>query len=207
MTTPRRDDVHAPAALIATLNDLLQLEHDALPAYALALAGLRDRGRRDALEGFREDHRRHVGELTGLIRERGGRPLPLPHVPTGLLKLAVQASGLPGGDRGVLLAFRANEWQSREKYARAAARRRHGDAADEQEDEVVADVLRRAAADEARHYAWAVDALDGMGLGDGTVVGRANAAFARLHGTAAEAIEGAWRAGQEALARFRLPAA
>ena len=188
----RRDE----AALIATLNDLLQLEHDALPAYALALAGLRDGGLRETLEAFRQDHLRHVGELTGLVRERGGLPLALPHVPTGLLKLAVQASGLPGGDRGVLLAFRANEWQAREKYGRAAAGGGH-------DDPEVADVLRRAAADEARHYAWAVEALERMGLGDGTVVGRANAAFARLHGTTAGAIEAVGRAGLSALTRAR----
>ncbi len=197
MAASRRD----AAALIATLNDLLQLEHDALPAYALAAAGLRDAGLREALEAFRQDHLRHVGELTGLVRGRGGLPLALPHLPTGLLKLAVQASGLPGGDRGVLLAFRANEWQSREKYARAAA----GGGRDD--DPEVADVLRRAAGDEARHYSWAVEALERAGLGDGTAVGGANAAFARLHGTAAGAVEAAGRAGLEALARLSLPAA
>ena len=195
---PRRD----AAALIATLNDLLQLEHDALPAYALAIAGLRDAGLREALEAFRQDHLRHVGELTGLVRGRGGLPLALPHLPTGLLKLAVQASGLPGGDRGVLLAFRANEWQSREKYARAAA---VGGGRDD--DPEVADVLRRAVEDEARHYSWTVEALELAGLGDGTAVGGANAAFARLHGTAAGAVEAAGRAGMEALARLSLPAA
>jgi rubrerythrin len=191
--TPRDDPADA-AALIAALNDLLQLEQDALPAYALALGGLRDAKLRLDLEAFRQDHLRHVGELTGLIRARGGLPIPLPHVPTGLLKLAVQASGLPGGDGCVLLAFRANEWQSREKYARAAAAR---DARDPE----VAAVLRRAAADEARHYAWAVEALGAMGLGDDTPVGAANEAFARLHGATAGVIEAAGRAGLEALAR------
>jgi rubrerythrin len=186
-------------ALIATLNDLLQLEHDALPAYALAIAGLHDLERREALKGFREDHLRHVSELTGLIRARGGLPLALPHVPTGLLKLAVQASGLPGGDQALLLAFRANEWQSREKYGRLAAGGGH--------DAEVTAVLQRATADEARHYAWAVEMLDQMGLGDATAVGKANAAFARLHGTVAETIEAAGRVGLEALVRLRVAAA
>jgi rubrerythrin len=186
---------HDPA-LIATLNDLLQLEHDALPAYALAVAGLREPEPREALEAFRQDHLRHVAELTGLIRERGGFPLTLPHIPTGLLKLAVQASGLPGGDRAVLLAFRANEWQSCEKYARAAAGPHDAD---------VAAVLARAAADEARHYAWAVASLERLDLGDATPAGMANAAFARLHGTVADAIEAAGRVGLECLARATRP--
>jgi rubrerythrin len=185
---PRRDD----AALIATLNDLLQLEHDALPAYALAIAGLRDPAHRSELEAFREDHLRHVDELTALIRDRGGLPLTLPHFPTGLLKLALQATGLSGGDRGVLLAFRANEWQSRAKYGRAA------EAADNPR---VAAVLRQAAKDEARHYAWSVAALEDLGLGNDTAFGTANAAFARVHGMAAELIEAAGRTCLEALVR------
>jgi hypothetical protein len=180
-------------ALIATLNDLLQLEHDALPNYALAIAGLRDRQLREELRVFRDDHRRHARELAGLIRARGGVPLHLPHLPTGLLKLGVQVAGLPGGDRAVLLAFRANEWQSQAKYRRLA----DGDLPPD-----VADVLRRAADDEARHYAWAADALAALGLGSGNPLGLANAAFARVHGMAAEAIEAVGRPGLELLARL-----
>ena len=195
-------DGNDAALMIATLNDLLQLEHDALPAYALAIAGLRDRERSEAVEAFRDDHLRHVEELSGLIVARGGLPLHLPHLPTGPLKLAVQAAGLPGGDRAVLLAFRANEWQAREKYARLSAAVGEGRGRED-----VAAVLRRAAADEARHYAWAVGALEALGLGDDTPVGTANAAFARLHGTVAEGIEAAGRLGLELLARAARPAA
>jgi len=180
-------------ALIATLNDLLQLEHDALPNYALAIAGLRDRQLREELRVFRDDHRRHARELAGLVRARGGVPLHLPHLPTGLLKLGVQVAGLAGGDRAVLLAFRANEWQSQAKYRRLA----DGDLPPD-----VADVLRRAADDEARHYAWAADALAALGLGSGNPLGLANAAFARVHGMAAEAIEAVGRPGLELLARL-----
>jgi hypothetical protein len=188
-TTTPRDGY----ALIATLNDLLQLEHDALPNYAVAIAGLRDRQLREELRAFRDDHRRHARELAGLIRARGGVPLHLPHLPTGLLKLGVQVAGLPGGDRAVLLAFRANEWQSQAKYRRLADGGLPPD---------VADVLRRAADDEARHYAWAADALAALGLGSGTPLGLANAAFARVHGMAAEAIEAVGRPGLEVLARL-----
>lgn len=189
---PSRDD----ARLIAILNDLLQLEHDALPVYGLAIAGLGDPERRARLEAFRDDHRRHARELSGLIRARGGVPLHVPHLPTGLLKLGVQLTGLAGGDRAIVLAFRANEWQSREKYARLAASELEPD---------VAEVLRRAAGDEARHYAWAAAALEEMGLGRATPVGFANAAFARFHGVAAEGIEGMGRLGLEILARILPP--
>lgn len=184
--------------LLAKLKDLLQLEHDALPTYQLAIAGLSDRTQRARLRAFRDDHRRHVDELTTLITARGGVPLGLPHLPTGLFKLAVQLAGLPGGDRAILLAFKANEWQSQERYGRRAAEEL-GQAPE------VADVLSRAAADEARHYAWVCDALKQAGLGPGTLVGATSSAFARFHGTLADGIEGAGRLAMEFMARTLRP--
>lgn len=185
-------NVPDPAALQAELTDLLQLEQDALPAYSIAIASLRDPVLRDDLRAHRADHERHVEALSALIRDRGGIPLLLPHLPTGFFKLAVQAAGAPGGDRAVLLAFLSNEWQSQEKYARHAARPHDPD---------VAAVLRRHAEDEARHYAWARDALDALGCGSGTMVGMMANAFARFHGTTADAVEGAGRVALETVMR------
>jgi hypothetical protein len=96
------------AALQADLVDLLQLELDALPMYALAISALRDRELRVQLQAFQGDHERHARDLSALIREMGGMPPMLPHWPTGLLKLGVQVAGLTGGDRTVLLSFVAN---------------------------------------------------------------------------------------------------
>ncbi|MBP2316428.1 DUF2383 domain-containing protein [Azospirillum soli] len=180
------------AALQAELTDLLQLEHDALPAYSVAIMALHDARLREELRAHRADHERHVEDLSALIRARGGIPLRLPHMPTGLFKLAVQAAGAPGGDRAVLLAFVSNEWQSQEKYARHAAR---------PHDPEVAALLRRHADDEARHYAWALDALEAMGCGTGTPVGRMTKAFARFHGSTADAVEAAGRVALETVVR------
>ncbi len=192
---PAPDD----SKLIAVLNDLLQLEHDALPNYALAIAALRDPSDRAAMAAFRDDHRRHVDELEGLIRDRGGLPLHLPHLPTGLFKLGVQLAGLGGGDRAVLLAFRANEWQSQAKY-----RRRAGDAAAGFPPDVAA-FLARAADDETRHYEWASERLEALGAGSGTLPGIVNGGFARFHGTLADVIEAGSRLGLEALTRATRP--
>lgn len=184
------------ATLLADLTDLLQLEHDALPAYSVAIAGLRRPDLRETLEAHRADHERHVRDLSARIRDLGGVPLALPHLPTGLLKLGVQMAGLPGGDRAVLLAFASNEWQSQEKYARYAARPYPAD---------LAALIQRHAADEARHYAWACGALEGLGCGADTTVGRAAQAFARLHGTTADAIEALNRSALEATMRAFRP--
>ena len=186
-------DRNDTAALLAELNDLLQLEYDALPVYGLAIAALRRPEYRDVLAEFRDDHRRHVQELSRLIRDLGGIRLPLPHMPTGLFKLAVQAAALPGGDRAILLAFKSNEWQSRAKYARHAGRDHPAD---------IAAVLERNATDEARHYAWACATLDELNCGSGTFVGSATDLFARIHGTNADVVEAAGRAALEATVRL-----
>jgi rubrerythrin len=185
------------AALLADLTDLLQLEADVLPSYAVAISGLDRPDQREMLQAFRADHERHVRDLSAEIRRYGGIPLALPHLPTGLLKLGVQLSGLPGGDRTVLFAFVSNEWQSREKYTRYAAR--------PYPPEITA-LLQRHAADEARHYEWAHDALQDLGYGPDTLPRRAVQAFARFHGTTADVLEAVGRNALEMAVRALRPA-
>lgn len=108
-------------AMQADLADLLQLEFEALPVYALAVAGLRRPEFRETLKLFRTDHERHVQDLSAEIRRLGGISLRVPHLPAGLLKLGVHLAGLGDDDRTILLAFASNEWQTQEKYARYAA--------------------------------------------------------------------------------------
>jgi hypothetical protein len=185
------------AALLADLTDLLQLEADVLPSYAVAIAGLRRPDQQETLRSFRAEHEGHIRDLSVAIRRCGGIPLALPHLPTGLLKLGVQLSGLPGGDRTVLFAFVSNEWQSREKYARYAARPYSPE---------IAALLQRHAADEARHYEWACNALQELGFGPDTFPSRAVQAFARLHGSTADALEAVGRNAVEAAVRVFRPA-
>lgn len=182
------------AELIAELNDLLQLDHDAIEAYSLAITALSDQSLKRTLTRYREDHERHVRDLTVLIEARGGTPLRLPHIPTGFFKLSMQALGIAGGDRTILMAFRANEGQVRNKYARHAERTHSPD---------VEAVLRRNAEDEARHYAWATEMLSTFGVGPGTMAGAANNAVTAFHGMAADVIEAAGRMGLEAFERTR----
>ncbi|HEX7118358.1 MAG TPA: ferritin-like domain-containing protein [Longimicrobiales bacterium] len=173
------------AGLVAELNDLLQLDHDAVQAYTIAIDNIEAETLRSTLLEFRGDHERHITDLTRLIREHGGMPIELSHIPTGAFKLAVQKVGAMDGDKGILLAFKANERQVRDKYRRAAGTAGHPPD--------VAEVLRRNASDEERHYEWAAQALDSMGAGPESLVGRAEGAFERMHERAADAIEGAER--------------
>lgn len=188
------------ATLVTELNDLMQLDHDAVQAYGLAIEGLDDAQRRQTLMRFRGDHERHIRELTELIREHEGVPIHLPHIPTGPMKLAVQAVGNMGNDREVLLAFRSNERQVRDKYRRMAD---HSHSPD------VAEVLSRAAADEERHYNWVSQELEQMGVEPDSGLGKAVDAFETGHARSADMIESAERMvmrGAEQVRRSPLPA-
>ncbi|HEX9105786.1 MAG TPA: ferritin-like domain-containing protein, partial [Longimicrobiales bacterium] len=168
------------ARLLATLNDLLQLDHDAVQAYTVAMESLQSEPFRSTVRTFRGDHERHISELTRLVQERGGTPMELPHIPTGMFKLALQKAAAAGSDRELLLAFKANEGQVRDKYRRAAA-----DALPVE----VSGLVRRNAADEERHYAWVTQAVEALGAGAGTALGRTEAVVETVHGRTADAIE------------------
>ena len=186
--------------LVAEMNDLLQLDHDAVQAYTLAINALKAPHYRETLVRFRGDHERHIQELTRLIEGHGGIPIQLSHLPTGVFKLAVQAAGNAGGDREVLLAYKANERQARDKYGRMADGPNPPD---------VAEVLHRAAADEERHYEWVSKVLERLGAGPETGIGRTEQAFETMHKHTADLVEGVERgmmAGAERARRSPIPA-
>ncbi len=185
------------AQLVAELDDLLQLDHDAVAAYDLAIRSLETEAYREAIREFRGDHQRHIDELTRLVREHGGVPVQMPHLPTSVFKLLVQAVGAFGsdGDASVLLAFKTNERQSRDKYRRAAEQLL-GDAS-------ITAVLARAAADEARHYAWALQTLDELGVGPETTARRVENVVEVAHARMGDAIESVERQGMTAAEAVR----
>jgi rubrerythrin len=179
------------AALTAELNDLLRLDNDAVQAYTLAIKLLENLDYKRQLEEFRVDHQRHIDELSQVIRSRDGVPLDLPHLPSGAFKLAVQAIGAAGGDRAVLLAFKANERQIRDKYRRSARVVHPAD---------VTSVVARGAEDETRHYEWALETLWELGVTPDSATGRAERAFEVAHARAADVMESAERQAMRAAA-------
>jgi hypothetical protein len=182
-----------PAELVALLNDLLQLDHDAVSAYGIALWELDSAELRTQLESHLRDHERHIEELGTHIERLDGMKVPVPHL-TGAFKMAVQAAAAGGSDRAVLLAFKANEMQVRDKYARAASRQ-------ELPPDILA-TLRRAAEDERRHYEWAVQSLEVLGADRDDRDVQAARAFAHVHGRTADGVEaverGAMRVTEQA---------
>src|SRR5262245_50571311 len=169
------------SALVADLNDLLRLDHDALQAYGIAIGALTNLEYRRQLESFRADHERHITELSELIRSRNAMPIDLPHMPSGAFKLALQAIGVAGGDRTLLLAFKANERQVRDKYRRVARMIHPSD---------VTSVLSRASDDETRHYLWVLGTLeDDFGISVDSPLGRAERVVEIAHARMADTLE------------------
>ncbi|HYW06317.1 MAG TPA: DUF2383 domain-containing protein [Longimicrobium sp.] len=159
--TTRLGGGHAPAVseIVDGLNDLLQLDHDAIGAYDIAIEKLEDRDHATQILGYRRDHERHIQELNTLIASLGGQAKNEPHF-TGPFKAGLQSLAGLGGDRGLLVAFRANELQVRAKYDTYAARANQWPAQ-------VKRVIDQAALDEERHYRWVADTLQSMGVGMG----------------------------------------
>lgn len=153
---------HQPPALaevLEGLNDLLQLDHDAIGAYDIAIEKLQDRDHADQVLGFRRDHERHIRELNDLIAGLGGTPMNHPHA-TGPFKAAMQSLGGLAGDKGILLAWRTNELQVRTKYDSYASKAMLWPPE-------VKRIVDGAALDEERHYRWVADVLQRMGIGAG----------------------------------------
>jgi rubrerythrin len=152
--TTRLDAGHAPPAtaeILEGLNDLLQLDHDAIGAYQIAMEKLHDRDHADQIAGFRRDHERHIRELNELIAELGGTPKNHPHA-TGPFKLALQSLGGLAGDKGVLMAFRTNELAVRTKYDSYASKANHWPTN-------IKRIIDGCALDEERHFRWVSDVL------------------------------------------------
>lgn len=156
------DHGRGPATVTSTeiiegLNDLLQLDHDAIGAYQIAIDKLEDPDWRSQISGFLMDHERHVRELNEAVMEMGGAPVNEPHT-SGPFKEALQSLGALGGDKGILVAWRTNELQVRTKYDSYASKAvfwpNH-----------IKALIDHNALDEERHYRWVTDVLERSGVG------------------------------------------
>jgi rubrerythrin len=189
-TTAKPDSV----ALLAELNDLLQLDRDAVQAYTLAEKGLKSEEYKASIRRFKGDHERHIDELERLITARGGAPTPLPHLSSSPFKLAAQGLGDLGSDTAVLLAFKSNERLSRDKYQRAA---NQGYPLD------VQSVVEAGAEDESAHYEWVQSTLEQLGAGESTTVGKAEKAFEAGHAKLADVMESGEKSAMQGVGVLR----
>jgi uncharacterized protein (TIGR02284 family) len=135
------------------LNDLIELDYDAIEAYEAAIERLKDVNIRAQMERFCEDHRRHVMTLSPILSDMGMTP-PLQGDIKRVLTKGKVVLGALMGDKAILMAMKTNEDDTNTAYDRAVGR----------SDLTVQlrEILSRHLADERRHRAWIEAQLGAM---------------------------------------------
>ncbi len=131
--------------VVDMLNDLIQLDYDAIQAYEAAIGRIDNSEHQRQLTAFRDDHRRHTEELGRVVSEYGAEPA------TGASMKQVLTVGKVAfadmmGDRAVLQAMKTNEDDTNTAYERAAGRSDLPPSA--------VPVIQAALGDERRHRDW-----------------------------------------------------
>ncbi|MBJ6724051.1 DUF2383 domain-containing protein [Geomesophilobacter sediminis] len=105
--------------IIDRLNDLIQLDADAVVAYDHAIRNVKYDDIRTKLTEFQEDHRQHIQTLTVQVQRLDGRPVKTTPDLKGYLQEGLTALRSITGTEGALLAMQTNEKQTNKKYAEA----------------------------------------------------------------------------------------
>jgi len=104
--------------VVKTLNDLIQLDFDASKTYEQALEHIdqEDDEVRMNLEMFRQDHVRHIEDLTDVIEELGGEAIEPSRDVKGVLLEGMTKLRSVTGTKGALKAMRMNEKLTNKSY-------------------------------------------------------------------------------------------
>ncbi len=132
-------------ALVAMLNNLIELDFDAVDAYDAALVRLYDESDKEQLRLFLQDHLRHTREIGEVIYNLGSTPAHHGDTRRILRKGKVVLAGLVG-DRAILSAMKSNEEETNRAYELSCN--------EQGMTEHIHDLLQRNLADERRHRVW-----------------------------------------------------
>lgn len=102
--------------LIAKLNDLIQLDIDAVEAYKQALKNIDDKSVYDKINQFCLDHERHIIDLSQAVRKLDGKPIERSQDFKGFLIEGFTAIRSATGTEGALKAMKTNEKLTNQKY-------------------------------------------------------------------------------------------
>jgi rubrerythrin len=127
------------------LVELVELDYDAVEAYEAAINRLGNEGYKNMLEKFKQDHQRHITELSGVLKSHGEDVPQGPSAKQWLTKGKVVMANLVG-DKAILSAMQTNEVDTNTAYERM------NDRQDKWEDTVL--FLKRGLEDEKRHKLW-----------------------------------------------------
>lgn len=140
------------AKLDDRLNDILQLEHDAVNAYETAIKNCDEGDIKTNLTDFLSDHTRHVSRLTEEVSNAGGKPASRPDLKGPFLK-GLTAVMSKMGDRNLLRVMHQNENLTNSTYDHALK--------EEWPSEIRA-FLIEFQSDERRHRSWIEQRLEEM---------------------------------------------
>ncbi|RJP19822.1 MAG: ferritin-like domain-containing protein [Candidatus Abyssobacteria bacterium SURF_5] len=101
------------------LSSLVQLDIDAEYAYGQAIDEIKEWPIKNRLIEFRDDHKRHVAELSVAIRELGETPPEYKRDTKGFLLEGFTAIRSKTGTEGALKAMRSNEKTTNKSYNKA----------------------------------------------------------------------------------------
>ena len=126
------------------LNNVIELDFDAIGAYKAAIERLENEKYRSKLEEFLKDHENHIKTLTKLVKAQGERPSTSGDFKEILTKGRVMIAGL-ANDHAILRAMKLNEEQTNKKYEVESA---------EDYPEEIHDALTKGLEDERKHKDW-----------------------------------------------------
>lgn len=132
------------------LRNLLELDYDAVEAYDAAINRLENTTYIQKLSEFRDDHKRHIQELSNLLRSHNEETPEGPSMKQWLTKGKVVLANLVGDDT-ILGAMKTNEEDTNTAYERMAER-------EDQWDDAKA-IIQRGLHDERKHKRWLDDTL------------------------------------------------
>ncbi len=111
-----------PKDAIETLRSLAKLDYDAVQAYGKAIDHVRTPGIKSALVRFKEDHERHVKDLTDLTRKQGGLSPELSIDVRGVFLTGMTAIQAKLGEWAALKACETGEKYTNFEYGEAFKR-------------------------------------------------------------------------------------
>lgn len=134
------------ADLAERLGDLMKVDIDAVEAYNEAIERVKAQELKSRLSTFRDDHQRHVAELTEAIRDMGHQPPSLKPDMKGKLIEGMTALRSSMGDEQALKAMRQNEMVTNHAYEDALKDHVYPGA--------VQRIIQSGLEDERRHLQW-----------------------------------------------------
>jgi rubrerythrin len=105
--------------IVDHLNELRQLDYDAVQTYEVAIGAVDDLDVQEDLTAFKRDHERHITDLDRVIAAHGGSPKELSRDVKGVLLEGLTKLRSVTGTHGALKAMRMNEQLTNRRYDEA----------------------------------------------------------------------------------------